>query len=341
MNKMQSWSVAQLQETDPYEFEKLLAQLFRNMGYLVEETQLSRDRGIDLIIRIDHFGLTHTWIVQAKRYTDSVGVKAIREYSSLRHRDRVDGVIIVTTSHFTKEAQEEAAEHNVKLIDGNLLAGMLNHYLPSGNTADQSAGVPGEDDRKPESSTVLRIGEEIISREIVSLEKERYTMVISNKNIFFKKETNGLLSKKESVELRILLKDLIGIHVEKQHLFLIAGRKDLTVYPLSGKSKDKIAEIIENLRPEYIRGEHLILSSRKSSSMTILTNKRLVLLEIGDSITKEIMLSKIVEMEVEGGFLKRDRLMISESSSGMNKHYLEVDDIHRWKEKIEQNVKVN
>ncbi len=338
---MQGWAVAQLQETDPYEFEKLLAQLFRNMGYLVEETQLSRDRGIDLIIRIEHFGLTHTWIVQAKRYTDSVGVKAIREYSSLRHRDRVDGVIIVTTSHFTKEAQEEAAEHNVKLIDGNLLAGMLNHYLSPEDTGDQSAGVPGENDRKQESSTVLRIGEEIIAREPVNLERERYTMVISNKNIFFKKETSGLLSKKESVELRILLKDLIGIHVEKQHLFLIAGRKDLTVYPLSGKSKDNIAEILENLRPEYIRGEHLILSSRKSSSMTILTNKRLVLLEIGDSITKEIMLSKIVEMEVEGGFLKRDRLMISESSSGMNKHYLEVDDIHRWKEKIEQNVKVN
>lgn len=338
---MQGWSVAQLLEMDPYEFEKLLAQLFRNMGYLVEETQLSRDRGIDLIIRIDHFGLSHTWIVQAKRYKDPVGVKAIREYSSLRQRDRVDGVIIVTTSHFTKEAQEEAAEHNVKLIDGNLLAEMLNHYLPPGNIGNQSVEIPDENDRKLESSTVLRVGEEIIARETVSLEKERFTMVISNKNIFFKKETSGLLSKKESVELRILLKDMVGIHVEKQHLFLIEGRKDLTVYPLSGKSKDRIAEILENLRPEYIRGEHLILSSRKSSSMTILTNKRLVELEIGGSIKNEILLSNIVEMEVEGGFLKRDRLMISESSTGMNKHYLEVHDIHRWKEEIEQNVRVN
>ena len=137
---MEKWSPGQLQQIEPYDFEKLLAQLFRKMGYAVEETQYSHDRGIDLIIRIVHFGLSHSWIVQAKRYTEPVGVKAVREYSSLRYRDRVDGVIIVATSSFTREGQDEAAEHNVKLIDGNLLVEMLNHYLPEENRGSWKYG---------------------------------------------------------------------------------------------------------------------------------------------------------------------------------------------------------
>ncbi|TGC09724.1 restriction endonuclease [Methanolobus halotolerans] len=341
---MERWSPGQLQETDPYEFEKLLAQLFRKMEYIVEETKFSHDRGIDLLIRIEHFGLSHTWIVQAKRYTDPVGVKAVREYSSLRYRDHVDGVIIVTTSHFTREAQEEAAEHNVKLIDGNLLAEMLNHYLPEVSEGPQITQISEKESRSSSTSTVLRRGEDTLAAEPVNLGKERFTIMITNKNIFFKKENNGVLSRKENVELRIQVRDIIGIHVEKQHMFLIAGQKQLTVYPLSSKRKDRIAEILDNLRPEYVRGEHLIMSSRRNSSMTILTSKRLVQLDIESGVMNNIVLSKIVGIEIEGGFLKKDRLAISESSNGMNamkKHFLEVEDIPRWKEETEQMVRVS
>ncbi|WP_406655508.1 restriction endonuclease [Methanolobus sp. ZRKC2] len=338
---MERWSSGQLQDIDPFEFEKLLAQLFRKMGYIVEETQLSHDRGIDLIIKIAHFGLSHTWIVQAKRYRESVGVKAIREYSSLRYRDRVDGVIIATTSNFTREAQEEAAEHNVKLIDGNLLAEMLNHYLPGENESSQNTKTPDETIKDRETSTILRRGEEILAKEPVKLGKEKLIMVITNKNLFFKKESNAILSRKENVELSIRSKDLVGVHVEKQYLFLIAGQKNLTVYPLSAKRKEKIVEVLENLRPEYVRTEHLIVSSRKSSSMTILTNKRVVQMDIESGTMNDVMLSRIVEIELEGGFLKKGRLLISESSNGINKHYLEVDDIIKWKKEIEQIVKVS
>lgn len=334
---MQNWSTGQLQETDPYEFERLLGQLFRKMGYIVEETQFSHDRGIDLIIKIAHFGLSHTWIVQAKRYTESVGVKAIREYSSLRYRDRVDGVIIATTSNFTKEAQEEASEHNVKLIDGNLLAEMLNHYMPGENesSVNPGEGVTGQQI----TSTVLRRGEEVLAREPVSLGKEKFIMVITNKHIFFNRETNGILSRKENVELRIQLKDVVGMHVERQYLFLIAGQKNLTVYPTSAKKKERIAELLESLGPEYVKGEHLIMSFRRGNSMTVLTNKRLAWLDIESGTMNDITLPRIVEIEIDGGFLKKDRLMISESSDGMKKHYLEVDDVPKWKEGIEQMVK--
>ncbi|MBN2110032.1 MAG: restriction endonuclease [Methanosarcinaceae archaeon] len=338
---MDGWSPGHLQEIEPYDFEKLLAQLFRKMGYIVEETQLSHDRGIDLIVRIEHFGLSHRWIVQAKRYTEPVGVKAVREYSSLRYRDGVDGVIIATTSDFTREAHEEAAGHNVKLIDGNMLAEMLNHYLPVETKGTLHTESSDEDIRDPGASTILRKGEEVLAKEPVNLGKERLTLVITNKNLFFKKKSNGFLSGKEDFWLRIGFRDLVGMHVERRYLFLIAGQKKLTVYPFSAKGKDRIAGMVESLRPAYIRGEHLILSSRKNSSMTILTNKRLAQIDIGNGDMKEVILSKIVEIGLEGGFLKKDRLVITESSNGISKHRIEVDDIPKWKEVIEQQVRVS
>lgn len=338
---MEKWSLGQLQQIEPYDFEKLLAQLFRKMGYAVEETQYSHDRGIDLIVRIVHFGLSHSWIVQAKRYTEPVGVKAVREYSSLRYRDRVDGVIIVTTSGFTKEGQDEAAEHNVKLIDGNLLVEMLNHYLPGENKEVTGTRVQGSSEATgQDSSTIMRRGEELLAEEPVSLGRERMIMAITSKNIFFKKET-GLLSRKENIELRIELKDITGVHAEQQVLFLIAGQKRLTVYTLSLRRKDRILELLDSLRPEYVRGEHLLKSSRKNSSLVVLTNKRLVQVELGGGDMEDVPLSRIVAVELGGSLFRKDRIIVSESSDGVKKHSFEVDNAPEWKKAIEEKVRVS
>jgi restriction system protein len=339
MSKMERWSLGQLQEIEPYNFEKLLAQLFRKMGYTVEETQYSHDRGIDLIIRVVHFGLSHSWIVQAKRYTEPVGVKAVREYSSLRYRDRVDGVIIVATSSFTREGQDEAAEHNVKLIDGNLLVEILNHYLPEENMGLCTKEATGNGDvRSHESFTIMRRGEELLAEEPVSLGKDKMIMVITSKNVFFKKES-GLISRKENIEQRIEMKDMVGVHADQQGLFLIAGQKRLKVYPLSAKRKDRILELLESLRPEYVRGEHLLKSARKNSTMTILTNKRLARIGIDDEGMEDIPLSKIISVEADGGFFKKDRIIVCESSNGVEKHLFEVDNALEWKVVIEQKVR--
>lgn len=337
---MEKWSPGQLQQIEPYDFEKLLAQLFRKMGYAVEETQYSHDRGIDLIIRIVHFGLSHSWIVQAKRYTDPVGVKAVREYSSLRYRDRVDGVIIVATSSFTRQAQDEAAEHNVKLIDVNLLVEMLNHYLPEENRGlCTKEATENGDVRNHESFTIMRRGEELLAEEPVSLGKDKMVMVITSKNIFFKKES-GLISRKENIEQRIEMKDMAGVHADQQGLFLIAGQKRLKVYPLSAKRKDRILELLESLRPEYVRGEHLLKSARKNSTMTILTNKRLAQIGIDNGEMEDIPLSKIISVEADGGFFKKDSIIVFESSNGVEKHFFEVDNALEWKAVIEQKVRV-
>lgn len=338
MKVMEKWSVGQLQDIDPYDFERLLAQLFRKMGYAVEETQYSHDRGIDLIIRILHFGLSHSWIVQAKRYAEPVGVKIVREYSSLRYRDRVDGVIIVTTSGFTKEGQDEAAEHNVKLIDGNLLVEMMNHYIPKDAKEHNDIEIENEYVHDHDPLAILRRGEEIFAEEAVLLDQEKMLMLISNKNIFFRRPS-GFFTGKSDIVLRIELKDLIGVHVEQQSFYLLVGQKQFRIYSLSSRRKDRILDQLDSIRPGYVRGEHILRSMKRGASMLVLTNKRLTFIDMDNSEQEDILLTKIVSVKANEGFFRAGRIVVFESQDEVSKHIFDVDDALSWKDAIEQQIR--
>ncbi|MBP1909786.1 restriction endonuclease [Methanolobus bombayensis] len=338
---MAKWTVESLLETDPQDFEVLLSRLFSKMGYHTELTQYSRDKGVDLVIRIENFGLVHTWNVQAKRYSDPVGVKDIREYSSIRYRDHVDGVIIVASSSFTKEAMEEAAQHNLKLIDGYLLSEMLNHYLPDecASTRLEHANSSSSKQEENKGGAILKRGEQVLANETVILGKEKILITITNRNIFLKKESSGLFSKRSDIEERIELKELLGMHCEHGRMILVTGNKKLKLYPLSSRKLQAIEKIMESIRPEYVRGEHLILSSRNGTELTLLTNKRLVVLDISGNSELDIPNKKIVGVEIKRGFLKKEQLIVSEDSDNMKKHPLIVENPARWKEFIEQCVR--
>jgi restriction system protein len=338
---MAKWTVESLLETGPQDFEVLLSRLFSKMGYHTELTQYSRDKGIDLITRIENFGLIHTWYIQAKRYRDPVGVKDIREYSSLRYRDRVDGVIIVASSSFTKEAMEEAEQHNLKLIDGYLLTEMLNHYLPdecAGSELQHADNAPSKQEEK-NAGAILKRGEQVLASETVMLNNEKFTIAITNRNIFLEKISSGLFSKRSDIEERIELKELLGMHCEPGRIILVTGNKKLKLYPLSSRKLQVIEEILESMRPEYVRGEHLILSSRNGTELTLLTNKRLLIMDISGNTELEVPNKKIVGVEFKGGFLKKEQLVISEDSGNMKKHSLVVGNPAKWKEMIEQCVR--
>ena len=339
---MAKWTLENLLGTEPQEFEILLSRLFSNMGYRTELTQYSKDRGIDIVIKIENFGLTHTWLVQAKRYSGSVGVKEVREYSSLRYRDHVDGVIIAATSSFTKEAMVEAADHNLKLIDGNLLVEMLNYYLPDRCTEAVDAGK--ETDKASDGiggGAILKRGEKVLANQMVTIGNEKFTITLTNRNIFLKKESPGFFSKSSDIEERIEMKEILGIHTEANRLIMITGNKNLKMYPISSRRLPELVEIFENLRPEYLRGEHLDLSSRNGTQLTILTNKRIIISDISGETQKNIAHKKIVGVELKGGFLKKDQLIVSENSNAVIKHYLDVDNPTYWKDMIEHCVRTS
>ncbi|WMW26014.1 restriction endonuclease [Methanolobus sediminis] len=338
---MAKWTVEHLLGTDPQDFEVLLSRLFSKMGYHTELTQYSRDKGIDLVIRIENFGLVHTWHVQAKRYSNPVGVKDVREYSSIRYRDHVDGVIIVTSSSFTKEAIEEAEQHNLKLIDGYLLVEMLNHYLPDECADSDFQSENNAQAKQEENNTgaILKRGEQVLANETVMVGNEKFTLTITNKNIFLKRISSGLFSKSSDIEERIELKDLLGLHCEPGKIVLVTGNKKLKLYSLSSRKLQVIEEILESMRPEYVRGEHLINSSRNGTNLTLLTNKRLVIMDNTGNAELDIPNKKIVGVELKGGFLKKEQLIVSEDSGNMKKHFLMVENPAEWKEMIEQCVR--
>lgn len=98
-------------------FEVYLMHQFRRMGYRVTHTGQSGDFGADLIL--NKYG--RKTIVQAKRYSGTVGIKAVQEVISAREYYHAKNAIVVTNSYFTKSAKELARKCKVKLWDRDII----------------------------------------------------------------------------------------------------------------------------------------------------------------------------------------------------------------------------
>ena len=104
------------------EFEKFMADVLRQKGYLVEETKASGDQGVDLLLP-NYDGKRVA--VQLKRYTGAVGNSAIQQtFAGMAHYHAEEGWVI-TTGTFTKSARQIARSTRVRLIDGKELADWL------------------------------------------------------------------------------------------------------------------------------------------------------------------------------------------------------------------------
>lgn len=99
-------------------FEDYLATLLKGQGYKVRQTPTSGDYGADLIISANGIKIA----VQAKRYKNKVGIKAVQEISSARNYYGVDECWVVTNNYFTKPAINLAHVNNIILIDRDQLA---------------------------------------------------------------------------------------------------------------------------------------------------------------------------------------------------------------------------
>ncbi|MFB6214202.1 MAG: restriction endonuclease [Candidatus Nanohaloarchaea archaeon] len=111
-----------LKEIDPYEFEELVAKVWRARGYDAEVTQGSQDRGVDVVAEKAE-PYNEKELIQVKRKGDGqkVGAPTVRRCSGLKNKSGVDKVLIVTSTGFTAQAKEEADDYNLKLVDGRKL----------------------------------------------------------------------------------------------------------------------------------------------------------------------------------------------------------------------------
>jgi restriction system protein len=86
----------------------------------------SGDEGVDGIIKEDRLGLD-TIYIQAKRWDGSVSRPEIQKFAGALQGFRAKKGIFITTSAFTKEAEDYAAkiESKIVLIDGEQLWNLM------------------------------------------------------------------------------------------------------------------------------------------------------------------------------------------------------------------------
>ena len=120
--------------TNPYRFETLMLQLLEKMGYKGTNgeslvTQKSNDGGIDGIINQDPLGLQKVY-VQVKRYAsdNTVGSPEIEAFHGAFTIKHARQGVFITTSSFSKGAQEAARQLNIVPIDGEMLTNLMIQY---------------------------------------------------------------------------------------------------------------------------------------------------------------------------------------------------------------------
>ena len=121
-----------LASMDWEDFEHLCRQLFEKAfaasGAEVKVTQASRDQGVDAIIFDPDPLRGGKIVIQAKRYTNTVDVSAVRDLYGTVHNEGAIKGILVTTSHYGPDSYSFAKDKPLTLLDGPQLLGLLEQH---------------------------------------------------------------------------------------------------------------------------------------------------------------------------------------------------------------------
>jgi len=114
------------------DFEQLIRELFEEIfaqyGGEVKITQASRDGGVDAVAFDPDPIRGGKIVIQAKRYTNTVGVSAVRDlYGTLINEGATKG-ILVTTADFGPDAYEFAKDKPLSLLNGGNLLNLLEKH---------------------------------------------------------------------------------------------------------------------------------------------------------------------------------------------------------------------
>ncbi|MGO9262733.1 MAG: restriction endonuclease [Bryobacteraceae bacterium] len=132
---VESELLQRVKAASPAFFERLVVNLLVNMGYggtfrdAGQAVGRSGDGGIDGIIKEDRLGLDVIYI-QAKRWEAGVGRPEIQKFAGALQGHRARKGVFITTSNFTKDADEFVGRIDSKiiLIDGPTLAQLMVDY---------------------------------------------------------------------------------------------------------------------------------------------------------------------------------------------------------------------
>ena len=119
--------IAEIDVMDGRRFEQRLGVLFRGLGYSVEQTRNRGDYGADLVVAKDGVRT----VVQAKRWTKTVGIKAVQEAHASAAMYRCTRSMVVTNRYYSPQAKKLAHVNNVTLWDRDDLVRALASAAPA------------------------------------------------------------------------------------------------------------------------------------------------------------------------------------------------------------------
>lgn len=111
--KLAKLGIADIDKLSGRDFEKYLEVLFEKKGYKVTLTKYIGDYGADLVVESGE----NKTIIQAKRFKNKVGVKAIQEAVASKGYYGCQNAMVVTNSHFTDQAIKLAKANKVEIWD--------------------------------------------------------------------------------------------------------------------------------------------------------------------------------------------------------------------------------
>lgn len=115
--------IDQLRTINWYQFEKLVALVYKHRGYKVTRRGgANPDGGIDLILELNG----QQSAVQCKQWkTWNVGVKAVREFLGALTDAQMQRGIFITLNGYTGDAKKLAEKHGIEIINETGLTAML------------------------------------------------------------------------------------------------------------------------------------------------------------------------------------------------------------------------
>jgi HJR/Mrr/RecB family endonuclease len=102
------------------DFEVFIEKQLKDLGFGVVGTPVTGDQGADIVADKDG----KKYVIQAKRYTSTVGNKAVQEVVAAKNFYQGDIAVVITNSKFTPAAKDLAQKNKVLLVDGDSLTNL-------------------------------------------------------------------------------------------------------------------------------------------------------------------------------------------------------------------------
>lgn len=142
LERLRKVSMEQIDEMEGFQFEEYCATILSDLGYQTQLTKKSGDYGVDIILERSNEKI----IVQTKRYSKKVSVRAIQEVSAARDFYGTYNAWVITNNYFTDSAKNLAQVNDIKLFDRDRFSCLIeksriNHPLSplSTNSNDENS----------------------------------------------------------------------------------------------------------------------------------------------------------------------------------------------------------